>query len=539
MSIRNIFIHCFCALAVSIAGAQNLIPYQNVIGTHGSTGASMPFFDNDGNYYLFKTIFIPTTETDMGNIDATVYGTSFFALSKYTQNHQLLWTESYGGDLTDNLSGVEMVDDGFILVCRSNSPISGTKTVESNSFFHLWVLKVDFEGNDVWQKTIGVEGNVSLPVAKKMTNGNILISTTAGFGISGDKTEEGFGNSDAWLIMIDQEGDILWDKTIGTEGWDVSFDIVGQLNSGNIILSTFSSENASGLKTENSFGLEDLWMVCINESNGSFIWDKTVGGTSSDITSGGYVYNNTIFQNISSYSDISGLRTAPLKGVRDNWVLRFDENGNILNQFSIGGSDNELNGRFLNIQENELFIGLTSSSSISIDKTENSRGGLDIWLVKTDFNGNILTQKTIGGDENDFPNDYAVLPNGNYLMPALSSSGISGEKTIPRIGPNSSDVWVLEIDAVTLSIVNEHLETNKSTLYPNPANNQINIAFSEPTQLNTAVLYDVTGKVIREQNYSQSFEQAYILSTAGLASGVYTLRLEGTGFVRTQQVMVE
>lgn len=539
MSIKRIFIHCFCALAVSAVGAQNLIPYQNVIGTHGSTGASMPYFDNDGNYYLFKTIYIPTTNTDMGNVSATVYGTFFFVLSKYTQSHQLLWTESYGGDLSDNLGGLEMVDDGFILVCRSNSPISGTKTVEGNSFFHLWVLKIDFEGNSVWQKTIVVDGNVQFPVTKQMMNGNILISTTAGTGISGDKTDEGYGNSDAWLIMVDQDGEILWDKAIGTEGWDGTFNIIGQLSSGNIVLSAFSNENASGLKTENSYGQEDLWLVCINPENGEFIWDKTVGGSDSEITGGGVIFNNNIFHNLGSYSDISGLRTVPRKGVRDNWVIRFDENGNILNQFSIGGSGNELNGRFLNIQENELFIGMTSSSSISIDKSENSRGGLDIWLVKTDFNGNILTQKTIGGDEDDFPNNYAALPSGNLLMPALSNSGISGEKTIPRIGPNSSDVWVLEIDAVTLNVVNEHLISNQTTLYPNPTSSQINITFSEATQLNKAVLYDLTGKIILTQSFENNFEQSYTLNVSGLASGVYTLSLESVGGVITRQVVVE
>jgi len=307
MVIRDIFLSCFFALTMSAAGAQNLIPYQNVIGTHGLTGPSMPFFDDDGNYYLFLRMIIPSTNTDLGNISATVYGTTFFALSKYTQNHQLLWTESYGGDSTDFFGNVEMVDDGFIIVCRSNSPVSGTKTMEGNSFFHLWVIKVDFDGNDVWQKTIVVDGNLLVPSAKKMTNGNILISTSAPFGISGDKTEEGFGNTDAWLIMIDQEGNILWDKTIGTEGWDISFIVLGQLSSGNIILSTMSSENASGLKTDDSFGWEDLWLICISELNGEILWDKTVGGSSSEYVWGGIIFNDNIFQNVGSYSDISGL----------------------------------------------------------------------------------------------------------------------------------------------------------------------------------------------------------------------------------------
>jgi hypothetical protein len=120
-----------------------------------------------------------------------------------------------------------------------------------------------------------------------------------------------------------------------------------------------------------------------------------------------------------------------------------------------------------------------------------------------------------------------------------SQSDISGEKTVPRIGPNSSDVWILEIDAVTLNIVNEHQIINESVLFPNPATNQINISFTEPTKLNKALLYDLSGKMVLEQDLSASLEANYVLNTHGLASGVYSLSLLGDGFVKTQQVVVQ
>jgi hypothetical protein len=475
----------------------------------------------------------------MGNISADVYGTSFFVMSKYNQNHDVLWSESYGGDETDQLSGVVELSDGFIAVCRSNSPISGTKTEEGNSFFHLWLVKLDFEGNNVWQKTIVYTSNLFLPSIYKLNNGNILISTVAGTGIGGDKTDEGYGNSDGWLVLIDQAGEIIWDKAIGTEEWDGFFNIAGQLSSGNIVLSCYSEANASGLKSEDSFGLGDAWFVCIHPENGNLIWDKTIGGASADWPDAAVIFNDNIFQNISSYSDVSGLRTENLKGIRDNWCVRLDDNGELIGQFSIGGSGNELNGIIHFAQQNSLLMTISSDSPVSIDKSEPNRGESDIWLVRTDFDGNILNQKTIGGNESDGSGFINILPNGNYLLIANSNSDISGEKTVPRIGPNSSDVWILEIDAVTLDIVNEHQIVNESIVYPNPVSNQINISFTEATQLNKAVLYDLNGKIVREQNYVQSFEQAYLFSTKGLAAGAYSLSLVGDGFVKMQQVVVE
>ena len=64
-------------------------------------------------------------------------------------------------------------------------------------------------------------------------------------------------------------------------------------------------------------------------------------------------------------------------------------------------------------------------------------------------------------------------------------------------------------------------------------------SFTEPTKLNKAVFYDLSGKVVREQSFEQSFDPIYVFGTAGLASGVYSLSLVGDGFVKTQRVAVE
>jgi hypothetical protein len=531
------FIVYFCAL---LASSQNLINNQFAIGTHGVTYGSSVLFDSENNYYIIKSLQISNPDINMGNIVADVYGEAFIVLSKFDNNHNLLWSVSYGGDLIETGAFAISQNDGLIIFVQSNSPISGNKNVAGNDMQHVWYFKVDFEGNILWQKTIEAHENIMSPMVYKLQSENVLVSTTTMAGIGGDKTDYGFDNSDAWLILLDSDGEILWDKAIGTNDWDGVFTTLGQFANGNVVLSSLSYADASGSKTENAYSeFGDAWFVCINSLNGEIIWDKTVGGSSMDFPNGGAIINNEVWQNIGSYSSVSGIRTSPLKGVRDNWVVSLNQNGDIIRQFSIGGDGDDYNGQFFDFNNEQLFLITTSNSPISIDKTEDNRGSLDLWIVSVDFDGNIINQKTIGGDNSDLIGTVSILPNGNYLIVSNSQSDISGEKTVPRIGPNSLDVWVLEIDAVTLNVVNQYPLIIETNLYPNPTSSQINIIFNEATQLKKAVLFDVSGKVVLKQSFENNFESAYTLDVSRLASSVYTLTMEGLSFVITRQLVVE
>jgi hypothetical protein len=533
-------LYSFCVVSASALTAQNLINNQFSVGTYGATFGSSVFFDSENNYYMLKSLQISNPDINMGNIVADIYGEAFMVLSKFDINHNLLWSVSYGGDSTETGGFAISQNDGLIIFTRSNSPVSGNKNVEGNGFQHIWYFKVDFNGTILWQNTIEAHDNILFPIIHELQNGNILVSTTSMVGIGGDKTDYGFDNSDAWLILLDSDGEILWDKAIGTNDWDGFFNIIGQFSNGDVVLSSLSYADASGSKTENAYSeFGDSWFVCINSLNGDIVWDRTVGGSSMDFPNGGAIINNEVWQNIGSSSGISGIRTSPLKGVRDNWIVSLNQNGDVIRQFSIGGDGDDFNGRFFDFNNEQLYLITTSNSPVSIDKNEENRGGLDLWIVRVDFDGNILTQKTIGGNNNDLIGSVSILPNGNYLIVSNSQSGISGEKTVPRIGPNSTDVWVLEIDAVTLNIVNQQPLGKSTTLYPNPTSSQINVSFSEATQLNKAILYDVSGKIVLEQAFENNFESVYAINVSGLASGVYTLRLEGPGVVITRQVVVE
>jgi hypothetical protein len=223
--------------------------------------------------------------------------------------------------------------------------------------------------------------------------------------------------------------EIEWQKTIGGNNVDW-LSSMKQTSDGGYILGGTSVSNFSGNKTENCIGGNDYWIVK-TDSIGNIQWQNTIGGILNDnLTSvmqtadGGFILGGY------SESYIFGDKTENCLGDFDYWIVKTDSLGNIQWQNTIGG-----------ILEDELFalqqtadggyiLGGKSRSDISGDKTENSQGGYDYWIVKTDSIGNIQWQNTIGGSINDELNSIHQTADGGFILGGFSGSGISGDKTI-------------------------------------------------------------------------------------------------------------
>ncbi|MBL0096098.1 MAG: hypothetical protein IPP46_06020 [Bacteroidetes bacterium] len=94
-------------------------------------------------------------------------------------------------------------------------------------------------------------------------------------------------------------------------------------------------------------------------------------------------------------------------------------------------------------------LGGSSGSNISGDKSENSLGGDDIWIVKTDRVGNILWQNTIGGGGMDQVYSIQQTVDGGFILGGYSHSNISGDKTENSMGVGS--YWIVKTDTLAIS----------------------------------------------------------------------------------------
>ena len=116
----------------------------------------------------------------------------------------------------------------------------------------------------------------------------------------------------------------------------------------------------------------------------------------------------------------------------DYWItglLKSILNGIVKWQNTIGGNDEEILTSMIQVTDGSYLIGGYSESNISGDKTENSNGMEDYWIVKLDSSGFIQWQNTIGGVQDDVLNSIIQTIDGGFLLGGWSNSNISGDKS--------------------------------------------------------------------------------------------------------------
>ena len=202
-----------------------------------------------------------------------------------------------------------------------------------------------------------------------LSNGNTLLYGTSTSGISGDKTEAHIGGDDIWLIALDNNQQIVWQKTIGGLLDDRPAKIIETIDH-KLMLASYSNSLIGGLKTAPNFGSTDVWLIKM-DLTGTIIWDKTYGGTLADgVNDIIELPSKNIIITSSSNSDISGNKLSGNIGLEDTWLLKIDQNGLVLLDKTIGGSNYESGGNLCVTNNSFFYLAVTSFSDISGDKTE-------------------------------------------------------------------------------------------------------------------------------------------------------------------------
>lgn len=175
-------------------------------------------------------------------------------------------------------------------------------------------------------------------------------------------------------------------------------------------------------------------------------WDFRFGGNKSDFLRS--VKQTTdggyVFAG-ESQSGKTGDKTEDSRGDTDFWVVKTDGNGIKLWDKRFGGKDFEYCQSMQQTTDGGYILAGYSNSTISGDKTEGHWGGKDYWIVKINANGIKQWDKTFGGTNID--QCYAVQQtnDGGYILGGYSVSPVSGNKTATGIG--SYDFWVVKTDA--------------------------------------------------------------------------------------------
>lgn len=511
------------------------ITNQNSLG--GDIRMTSPPLVNgeNGNYYLLTST---SASGESGNLDVSEYDGTYLILVKYNESNEIVWQKSYYGSESDVSTSILFKDSSVYLLSYSNSPISGNKSAENYGGKDYWLLKVDTDGEIIWQKTYGGD-NRELPSNMNfLDDGNILLSGVSNSGISGVKSEPAIGTRDLWIVKVaDTDGEIIWDKTIGSLGQEYSSSLA-ETDEGNIIISSLSDGDVGGDKTEPKYGNLDVWIVSLDK-DGNKIWDKTVGGLGFELSGHFVLKDDLIYLFAQSESSIGGARIVPLKGSMDIWMLTLSiEDGSIINQFSYGGNKNERIYSVSYLRDDLIFLSASSDSDISGDKDEEGRGQLDYWPILINEDGNLLWQTTIGGSNDDVLQNILERPNNKLLLAGLSKSRVSGDRTATYYGSlTGEDVWLVEIDATILSTDEAEIELVNVDVYPNPFVDELHLKMEQPNKIEKVIIRDIQGKLVWESSIKDQNQTILTLPTPNFESGTYLINVTGEGFSMLKRVV--
>jgi hypothetical protein len=249
-----------------------------------------------------------------------------------------------------------------------------------------------------WNKTYGGEyGDGAWSLQELNEGGYILVGNTATRG-------EG---SDLWLIRTDQSGNPLWSRILGGSGEDVGY-FVKETNDGGFIIT--GSAKSFGM------GEERLWLIK-TDGNGSRSWDKTFGGFVSSTGDGGW--------SVSEARDggyiVAGYTKSQGNGGKDLWLLKTDDQGNKIWDYTYGGMRDDVGISVLQGRDGGyIAAGRTASFG---------KGGDDIWLLKTDSRGIETWNVTFGGSKDDAGFQVVELMDG-YALVGRTESGTDSNRII-------------------------------------------------------------------------------------------------------------
>jgi hypothetical protein len=306
----------------------------------------------------------------------------------------------------------------------------------------------------LWEKSYGGKHADYLMDAQPTADYGFILAGSSLSKKSGNKTEDNNGDLDYWVWKMDEKGDLDWQKNFGGSGADFLQSIALTGDGGFILAGT--SASVKGLdKKEDSRGGDDFWIIKLNAKGGEE-WQKTIGGSDQEklqsiyqTKDGGYILGG------SSSSDSSpspteggeqnrGEKTADSFGNMDYWVVKLDPKGKIEWQKTMGGIYFDELRSIEQTKDGGFILGGYSNSPASGNKTNDNMGIGDFWVIKLDGKGNEQWQKTIGGDKDDQLYVVHQTYDKGFILGGNSNSGSSEGKS--KGNEKGTDFWVLKLD---------------------------------------------------------------------------------------------
>ncbi len=262
-------------LKLDISGG---IQWQKTLGGQANERVARIIRASDGGFYIAGSsaseAFIPSgnkfSSPDLIIKDGENYGALDYWLVKLDSDGQLVWQQTYGGKYNDVLQQVvELPDGSLVMAGNSASPVSGNKSITGKGKNDWWVLKTGRDGKVLWQKSFGDTSDDKLFAMLVLKDGNILLGGNS-TPIEKTKTKN---SADIVLLKINPNGDKLWQTTFDNNGDDF---LTGMLQNpdGTLILGAYTASNS---KLPVSGKGKDDFLLIKTRADGNELWRRSIG----------------------------------------------------------------------------------------------------------------------------------------------------------------------------------------------------------------------------------------------------------------------
>jgi len=383
-SVKNSLLLFSCSFIFNFC-ADGQITFFKVYGGIDTDGGQSAIQTSDGGYL---TVGYTATYTN-GNLDIYIIKTNLYG--------DTLWTRTYGGYGDQEGYWVTETRDG-------NYIIAGVSYNTMGPSVDPMLVKINTNGDTLWTRVYGGGGNYQQgnSVQETYDGGFMMVGYTIAFS-SGDK--------DVYLIRTDSAGNLLSTKTFGGPGLDQGVSIQPTFDGGFIV---------GGSTTSFDGGNQDYYLIK-TDMYGDTLWTKIVqygsGGSTVQTRDSGFIIAGSIY-GIGAGSD-------------DAYVIKVNANGLVEWNKTFGTTDALADQAALSVRQTNdggfIIVGYTASYI---------PGDADVYLIKTDENGDTLWTRTIGVDTY---HDWA------FSVEQTSDSGfIIGGRTAVFFG--SFDTFLIKTD---------------------------------------------------------------------------------------------
>jgi hypothetical protein len=284
---------------------------------------------------------------------------------------------------------------------------------ETSSFgagsYDAWVLKLDPNGAVQWQKSYGgTDGDGAFSIQETSGGGYI---------VAGPTWSSGAGDADFWVLKLDSSGAVRWQKSYGGAGGDLPYSVQETSDGGYIMAGETSSFGAGDV---------DFWVLKLG-SNGDVQWQKSYGGAKDDgafsiqeTSGGGYV--------------AAGVTASFGAGDYDCWVLKLGSNGDVQWQRRYGGTNDDF----------AWFAQETADGGYIVagDTWSFGAGSRDFWVLKLDPNGDVQWQRSYGGIDYDAIYSIQETADSGYIVAGETSSfGVGGDCWVLKLSSSGDVQW--------------------------------------------------------------------------------------------------